>query len=157
MRKGREEHHGRHSFGFRFWAISNKKIFRPTITLRSCVSLPLSPFSDLHTKESSAYTPSDADDGDQQNPSRIYSALYACLAKVPKDKLKRVKRIAFSGQMHGVVFWKAKQAWTVHDNGEKEVHVTSSLLYFPYSFLVRIQNPKAFLDSSNCRNPTINA
>ena len=79
--------------------------------------------SDLHVKESSAYTPSDADNGDQQNPSRIYSALYACLAKVPKSKMERVKRIAFSGQMHGVVYWKADSAWMVHPKEQKEVYV----------------------------------
>ena len=75
----------------------------------------------MHVKESSAYTPSDADNGDQQNPARIYSALYACLAKVPKNKLERVKRIAFSGQMHGVVYWKANAAWMVHPSEIKEV------------------------------------
>lgn len=71
--------------------------------------------SDLHVKETLAYVPSDCGSarGDQQDPSRIYSALHACLTRVPKERLKRVVRVAFSGQMHGVMFWKSGRAWKV--------------------------------------------
>jgi hypothetical protein len=34
-----------------------------------------------------------------QDPGKIYSALHACMARVPKDKLRRVSHIAICGQV----------------------------------------------------------
>ena len=76
--------------------------------------------SDLHVKDALAYVPSDCGNvGDQQDPSRIYSALHACLARIPRERLKKVIRIALSGQMHGVIFWKGDNAWTVQQSDNR--------------------------------------
>ena len=41
-------------------------------------------------------------------------ALHSCIAKICRDRLTKVVRIAFCGQMHGVMFWKRGKAWKVH-------------------------------------------
>ena len=50
--------------------------------------------------------------GDKQDVAKIYGALHSCIAKMPKDQLRRVIHIAVCGQMHGVVFWKHGEAWS---------------------------------------------
>ena len=50
--------------------------------------------------------------GDKQDVAKIYGALHSCIAKMPKDQLRRVIHIAVCGQMHGVVFWKDGEAWS---------------------------------------------
>ena len=44
--------------------------------------------------------------------AKIYGALHSCIAKLPKDQLRRVIHIAVCGQMHGVVLWKQGEAWS---------------------------------------------
>ena len=47
-----------------------------------------------------------------QDVAKIYGALHSCIAKLPKDQLRRVIHIAVCGQMHGVVLWKQGEAWS---------------------------------------------
>ncbi|KPP67856.1 sedoheptulokinase-like, partial [Scleropages formosus] len=53
----------------------------------------------------------------EQDPLKIIDALNQCVASLPRDKLKKVIRIGVCGQMHGVMFWKAKTAccWDTKD------------------------------------------
>uniref|UniRef100_A0A3B4B211 Carbohydrate kinase FGGY N-terminal domain-containing protein n=1 Tax=Periophthalmus magnuspinnatus TaxID=409849 RepID=A0A3B4B211_9GOBI len=44
----------------------------------------------------------------KQDTGRIIDTLNQCIQKLPADKLKHVLRIGLSGQMHGVLFWKAR-------------------------------------------------
>ncbi|XP_055004864.1 sedoheptulokinase [Boleophthalmus pectinirostris] len=44
----------------------------------------------------------------EQDTGRIIDTLNQCIQKLPADKLKNVTRIGLSGQMHGVLFWKAR-------------------------------------------------
>ncbi|XP_060911838.1 sedoheptulokinase [Labrus mixtus] len=44
----------------------------------------------------------------EQDPGRIVEALNRCVGQLSRDKLQRVSSIGLSGQMHGVLFWKAK-------------------------------------------------
>ncbi|XP_008853836.1 sedoheptulokinase isoform X6 [Nannospalax galili] len=47
--------------------------------------------------------------GQEQDVSRIIQALNQCLDALPRQQLRRVGGIGVSGQMHGVMFWKAGQ------------------------------------------------
>jgi len=67
--------------------------------------------------------------GDKQEVSKIYSTLHACVAKISKDQLRRVVHIAVCGQMHGVVLWKAGQAWTRNQRDQPTVDPGVSSLY----------------------------
>lgn len=49
----------------------------------------------------------------EQETGRIIDTLNRCIGLLPRDKLQHVVRIGLSGQMHGVVFWKAKSGTTV--------------------------------------------
>uniref|UniRef100_A0A665T5Y9 Sedoheptulokinase n=1 Tax=Echeneis naucrates TaxID=173247 RepID=A0A665T5Y9_ECHNA len=44
----------------------------------------------------------------EQNTSRIIDTVNRCLGLLPRDKLQCVRSIGLSGQMHGVLFWKAQ-------------------------------------------------
>ncbi|KAM6907558.1 sedoheptulokinase [Xenentodon cancila] len=44
----------------------------------------------------------------EQDTGRIIDALNRCMGQLPRDKLQRVSSVGVSGQMHGVLFWKAK-------------------------------------------------
>ncbi|XP_041947103.1 sedoheptulokinase isoform X1 [Alosa sapidissima] len=44
----------------------------------------------------------------EQDPERIINTLNQCVASLPGEKLQKVVGIGVSGQMHGVVFWRAK-------------------------------------------------
>ncbi|XP_008426303.1 sedoheptulokinase [Poecilia reticulata] len=44
----------------------------------------------------------------EQDPGLIINAVNRCLAQLPGDKLQHVSRIGLTGQMHGVLLWKAK-------------------------------------------------
>ncbi|KAL4608784.1 sedoheptulokinase-like [Arapaima gigas] len=44
----------------------------------------------------------------EQDPVNIIDTLNRCIASLPRDKLQKVIRIGVSGQMHGIMFWKAK-------------------------------------------------
>ncbi|XP_054899439.1 sedoheptulokinase [Poeciliopsis prolifica] len=57
-------------------------------------------------------TAADVSDGSgvkakEQDSRPIIDAVNRCLARLPGDKLQRVSRVGLSGQMHGVLFWKA--------------------------------------------------
>lgn len=41
--------------------------------------------------------------------TRIIQALNECLDALPRQQLRRVRGIGVSGQMHGILFWKAGQ------------------------------------------------
>ncbi|CAG5877081.1 unnamed protein product [Menidia menidia] len=45
----------------------------------------------------------------EQDPGRIIDALNRCVGQLPRDKLQHVSSIGLSGQMHGVIFWKAEK------------------------------------------------
>ncbi|XP_010903430.2 sedoheptulokinase isoform X1 [Esox lucius] len=57
---------------------------------------------------SKAHVISDELHANEQVTGQIIKTLNECIASLPKDKLQNVSRIGVSGQMHGVVFWKAK-------------------------------------------------
>ncbi|XP_053311817.1 sedoheptulokinase-like [Spea bombifrons] len=59
--------------------------------------------------------------GKEQNVSRIIQALSNFLAALPRENLKRVSRIGISGQMHGVVFWKANQGCHWINSGDLRI------------------------------------
>ncbi|XP_059206938.1 sedoheptulokinase [Centropristis striata] len=44
----------------------------------------------------------------EQETGRIIDTLNRCIGLLPRDKLQQVSSIGLSGQMHGVLFWKAK-------------------------------------------------
>ncbi|XP_034538788.1 sedoheptulokinase [Notolabrus celidotus] len=54
----------------------------------------------------------------EQDPDRIIDALNRCVALLPRDKLQGVSSIGLSGQMHGVLFWKANNGcdWSNRDS-----------------------------------------
>lgn len=47
--------------------------------------------------------------GQEQDVSTIIQALNECLDALPRQQLQRVGGIGVSGQMHGILFWKAGQ------------------------------------------------
>ncbi|KAE8287974.1 Sedoheptulokinase [Larimichthys crocea] len=53
----------------------------------------------------------------EQHTGRIIDTLNRCISLLPADKLKHVSSIGLSGQMHGVLFWKAKGGcdWSKRD------------------------------------------
>ncbi|XP_035638122.1 sedoheptulokinase isoform X1 [Oncorhynchus keta] len=55
-----------------------------------------------------AYIVSDETHAKEQDSVQIITTLNECIASLPIDKLQNVSRIGVSGQMHGVVFWKAQ-------------------------------------------------
>lgn len=48
----------------------------------------------------------------EQDTGRIIDTLNRCIDLLPGDKLQRVRSIGLSGQMHGVLLWKAKSGKT---------------------------------------------
>ncbi|GAA6218401.1 sedoheptulokinase [Lates japonicus] len=53
----------------------------------------------------------------EQDTVRIIDTLNRCVGLLPRDKLQHVNSIGLSGQMHGVLFWKAKSGcdWSNRD------------------------------------------
>ncbi|XP_070774098.1 sedoheptulokinase isoform X2 [Enoplosus armatus] len=53
----------------------------------------------------------------EQDTGRIIGTLNRCIGLLPGDKLQHVSSIGLSGQMHGVLFWKAKSGcdWSNRD------------------------------------------
>lgn len=53
----------------------------------------------------------------EQDTGRIIHVLNECIRQLPADKLKNVTRIGLSGQMHGVLLWKAQSGadWSSGD------------------------------------------
>ncbi|XP_076025207.1 sedoheptulokinase [Genypterus blacodes] len=54
----------------------------------------------------------------EQDTTRIIHTLNRCMDHLPRDKLQRVRSIGLSGQMHGVLFWKANSGcdWSNRDS-----------------------------------------
>ncbi|XP_041864968.1 sedoheptulokinase [Melanotaenia boesemani] len=80
--------------------------------------------SDSRTVAASHTLPTAADRSDdgrlkakEQDTGRIIDALNRCVLQLPADKLQHVSRIGLSGQMHGVIFWKAGSGcdWSSRD------------------------------------------
>lgn len=65
--------------------------------------------------------------GDKQDVAKIYGALHSCIAKMPKDQLRRVIHIAVCGQMHGVVLWKHGEAWSRNAKDQVVVDTTGAV------------------------------
>ncbi|XP_031350796.1 sedoheptulokinase-like isoform X2 [Photinus pyralis] len=66
------------------------------------------------SKDTQSHTPSDqGTGGSKQDVHKIIYALNTCVAKLPKDLLRKITRIGICGQMHGVVFWNSGKvkAW----------------------------------------------
>nr|XP_056721334.1 sedoheptulokinase [Euleptes europaea] len=59
--------------------------------------------------------------GDEQDIQKIVAALDECLIALPRQLLQGVRRIGISGQMHGIVFWKAGRGckWTGSGTGQR--------------------------------------
>ncbi|KAM4726492.1 sedoheptulokinase [Anableps anableps] len=53
----------------------------------------------------------------EQDPSLIINAVNRCLDRLPRDKLQHVSRVGLTGQMHGVLFWRANSGcdWSDED------------------------------------------
>ncbi|KAK5859080.1 hypothetical protein PBY51_003171 [Eleginops maclovinus] len=53
----------------------------------------------------------------EQDTGRIIDTVNRCIGLLPGDKLQHVRSIGLSGQMHGVLFWKAKSGcyWSKRD------------------------------------------
>ncbi|KAM4545464.1 sedoheptulokinase [Odontesthes bonariensis] len=80
--------------------------------------------ADSRTVAASHALPTAADTSDdkeikakEQDPGRIIDALNRCVGQLPRDKLQHVSSIGLSGQMHGVIFWKAERGcdWSTKD------------------------------------------
>lgn len=44
----------------------------------------------------------------EQHTGQIIDTLNRCVGLLPRDKLQHVSSIGLSGQMHGILLWKAK-------------------------------------------------
>uniref|UniRef100_A0A3B4Z8M0 Sedoheptulokinase n=1 Tax=Stegastes partitus TaxID=144197 RepID=A0A3B4Z8M0_9TELE len=64
----------------------------------------------------------------EQDTGRIVDAVNRCLGLLPADKLQRVSRIGVTGQMHGVLFWKAKSGCDWSDRDFFTARDTSQLI-----------------------------
>uniref|UniRef100_A0A672GDR7 Sedoheptulokinase n=1 Tax=Salarias fasciatus TaxID=181472 RepID=A0A672GDR7_SALFA len=53
-------------------------------------------------------TVSDLSDAKEQDTGRIIDCVNRCVSHLPREKLQHVHSIGLTGQMHGVLFWKAK-------------------------------------------------
>ncbi|XP_024121466.2 sedoheptulokinase isoform X2 [Oryzias melastigma] len=54
----------------------------------------------------------------EQDTGRIIDAVNRCVGELPADKLRRLRGIGLSGQMHGVLLWRAKSGcdWSSGDS-----------------------------------------
>lgn len=64
----------------------------------------------------------------EQQTSHIIDALNRCVCLLPRDKLENVSSIGLSGQMHGVLFWKAKSGCDWRDGECFTARDTSQLI-----------------------------
>nr|XP_057934580.1 sedoheptulokinase [Doryrhamphus excisus] len=64
----------------------------------------------------------------EQDTIRIIDCLNRCIGLLPRDKLQHVDRIGVSGQMHGVLFWKAKSGCNWSSGNFFTAHDTSRLI-----------------------------
>ncbi|KAK5645342.1 hypothetical protein RI129_006642 [Pyrocoelia pectoralis] len=66
------------------------------------------------SKDTQSNIPSDqGTGGSKQDVPKIIYALNTCIAKLPKDLLRKIARIGICGQMHGVMLWNSgdTKAW----------------------------------------------
>ncbi|XP_061104763.1 sedoheptulokinase isoform X1 [Conger conger] len=63
--------------------------------------------TDSYTLPTKADSSNTVEHAKEQDPERIIDTLNQCIAALPRDKLQNVTKIGVSGQMHGVMFWKA--------------------------------------------------
>lgn len=61
-----------------------------------------------------------AGEGAEQDVSKIISAVYNCLGRIPRDLLKNVTKIGVCGQMHGVLLWNRETAWNPSQNSSSD-------------------------------------
>ncbi|KAJ8267235.1 hypothetical protein GJAV_G00140180 [Gymnothorax javanicus] len=64
--------------------------------------------TDSYTLPTKADSRSTIEHAKEQDPDRIVDVLNQSMAALPRDKLQKVTKIGVSGQMHGVMFWKAQ-------------------------------------------------
>ncbi|XP_062341298.1 sedoheptulokinase [Osmerus eperlanus] len=64
----------------------------------------------------------------EQDTGQIINVLNKCIASLPGNKLKDVIMIGVSGQMHGVVFWKAKSGCDWSSGNHFRARDTSQLI-----------------------------
>ncbi|XP_035287602.1 sedoheptulokinase [Anguilla anguilla] len=64
--------------------------------------------TDSYTLPTKADSSNTVEHAKEQDPERIIDTLNQCIAALPRDKLRNVTKIGVSGQMHGVMFWKAR-------------------------------------------------
>ncbi|KAJ6657217.1 hypothetical protein lerEdw1_002584 [Lerista edwardsae] len=107
------------------------------------------------TKETRAQIASQASglQVNEQDVGKIIAALNECLGNLPQQHLQRVCRIGVSGQMHGIMFWKAGHGcrWTECGTGKKfEPDEVSHLITWQdgrcsSSFLSSLPQPQSHL------------
>lgn len=88
--------------------------------------------------------------GNEQDPQKILTALQFCVSGLPKEDLLRVKGVAVSGQMHGVILWRDGEGWNRNQYGRYEVGQTSQLFTWQdcrctADFLAGLPAPKSHL------------
>ncbi|KAG8185001.1 hypothetical protein JTE90_017027 [Oedothorax gibbosus] len=100
-----------------------------TTTVKAClVAADTKKVVESASRETKASTSSDQGPlGSEQDVHKICTALQFCVSRMPKEQLVRVTHIAVSGQMHGVVMWKAGQGWRRNNFGRYETETVSCL------------------------------
>ncbi|XP_021033635.1 sedoheptulokinase isoform X2 [Mus caroli] len=91
--------------------------------------------------------------GREQDVTRIIQALNECLDALPRQQLRRVGGIGVSGQMHGILFWKAGQGCEWMEGGPAfvfEPRAVSHLVTWQdgrcnSSFLASLPKPESHL------------
>lgn len=61
----------------------------------------------------------------EQHTGRIIDTLNKCICLLPRNKLQHVSSIGLSGQMHGVLFWKALSGKIAATCPDKTQHAAS--------------------------------
>ncbi|XP_066490948.1 transient receptor potential cation channel subfamily V member 1 isoform X1 [Tiliqua scincoides] len=107
------------------------------------------------TKETQAQVASQAAglQVNEQDVGKIIAALNECLGNLPQQHLQLVNRIGVSGQMHGIMFWKAGRGcrWTECGSGQNfEPDEVSHLITWQdgrcsSSFLSSLPQPRSHL------------
>ncbi|XP_018008860.1 sedoheptulokinase [Hyalella azteca] len=68
-------------------------------------------------------------DGNKQDVARILSAVQLCISRLPRDQLRKVKKVATCGQMHGCMMWKQGDAWFQKPDSDRYETKNVSYLY----------------------------
>ena len=88
--------------------------------------------------------------GNEQDPQKILTALQFSVSALPKEDLLRVRGVAISGQMHGVILWKNGEGWSRNQYGRYEVGQSSQLFTWQdgratSDFLESLPSPRSHL------------